>query len=36
MPVARCGIQFSWDCPFDCESDDPKCSGCPIRKKTKD
>jgi len=34
MPIARCGIQFSWDCP-DCESDDPECIGCPIRKKTK-
>ena len=36
MPIARCGIQFSWDCPFDCESYDPKCVGCPIKKKTTD
>lgn len=35
MPIARCGIQFSWDCLIDCESNDPKCIGCPIRKKTK-
>ena len=36
MPIARCGIQFSWDYPIDCKSDDPKCVSCPIRKKTKD
>ena len=33
MPIVRCGIQFSWDCPIDCESNDTKCIGCPIRKK---
>ncbi len=36
MPIARCGIEFSWDCLIDCKSDNPKCIGCPIRKKSKD
>ena len=35
MPIARCGIQFSWGSSSDCKNDDPKCIGCPIRKKTK-
>lgn len=35
MPIAKCGVQFSWGSSSDCKNDDPKCIGCPIRKKTK-
>lgn len=36
MPIARCGIQFSWDCTLECISDDPECDGCPLKKKLRE
>ena len=36
MPIAKCGIQFSWDCALECRSNDPKCEKCPLKKKLKE
>ena len=33
MPMARCGVQFSWDCMLECISNDPECKECPLLKK---
>lgn len=33
MPIARCGVQFSWGSSSECKNDDPECIGCPIKKK---
>lgn len=31
MPIARCGVQFSWDYILECRSDDPECDECPLK-----
>ena len=34
MPIAKCGIQFSWDTPTLCKGgDDEKCKNCPLNEK---
>jgi len=34
MPIASCGIQYSWDTPWWCDAkDDEKCNKCPLNKK---
>lgn len=34
MPIAKCGIQFSWDTPTLCKGDDDeKCKNCPLNEK---
>lgn len=34
MPIAKCGIQFSWDTPTLCKGgDDEKCKDCPLNEK---
>lgn len=34
MPVAKCGVQFSWDTPIWCKGDNSKkeCIECPLNK----
>jgi len=33
MPVAKCGIQFSWDTPMWCKTDKKECDSCPLNNK---
>lgn len=34
MPIAKCGIQFSWDTPMWCKAGDKeKCQDCPLNEK---
>lgn len=34
MPIAACGIQFSWDTPMWCDAKNKKeCNGCPLNSK---
>ena len=35
MPIAKCGIQFSWDAPLWCKTDKQECSNCPLNSKHK-
>lgn len=36
MPIANCGVQYSWDTPLWCDpKGDEKCNNCPLNKKYK-